>query len=253
MHNTSQLIDRQLFSASQINPEDIEKIVSGISFDNNSDVKSNLGDVLLEIFSKLKLPDYILTSDFLKNEKIAKKIFSCKEFSEVDSIEVISFPNFILDGKVTTSKTIMLRENTKFKRKLYIYSIDLTSELFDLSCFSNPTKDMASVSPIVYDQKDFTPIKAVSLFWSPEQLQDESAINGKTIVFNNNGEKIEELNAEKKLRKRMHETLDKVLDNLNEYKSRGYRSVMIRGVFSDIENMDLSQMFQEKQPVKIKL
>jgi hypothetical protein len=42
-----------------------------------------------------------------------------------------------------------------------------------------------------------------------------------------------EVNDEELLRKELHDLLDKVLDSPNEYKIKGTRGVMIRGVFEN--------------------
>ena len=74
-----------------------------------------------------------------------------------------------------------------------------------------PVKDGASISPILYDPSTFEPSKKIVLTFSPEgQMDDETK------------------------KQEIRDLLNKVLDNQEEYKTKGTRGVLIRGVFEQI-------------------
>jgi hypothetical protein len=77
-----------------------------------------------------------------------------------------------------------------------------------------PVKNGASISRTVYDPMTFEPRKHILLTWSPEMAQDLRGSND-----------------EKTLRNDIHKLLDDVLDNPEEYRTKGTRHVLIRGVF----------------------
>jgi hypothetical protein len=41
---------------------------------------------------------------------------------------------------------------------------------------------------------------------------------------------------EQQLRKQLHETLDKILDNPENYQVKGEKGVMVRGIFEEVES-----------------
>ena len=198
--------------------------------------KNKLAKVLTDIFKTYVLPenqlDYHLTPNDLKNSTIGREIFSCDEFSKVDSIEIVDAPCFILadDAIKSTVKqtvTFLATDETKFKGKIYIYSIGLTTEHYDMTSFTNVGEDNILITPLVYDEKSFVGKKGITLFFNPEVAQDLSVASH---VYNSKGEKIQE----DKFRKSMHRLLDKALDNTDKYKAKGFRKAIIRGYFPEL-------------------
>jgi len=204
--------------------------------------KNKLVDVVKQILTSSEVESTIhdyyteeekhsLYGNLLKNDIIGKMIFSCEEFSEVESIEIVDSPafNIIESANRATCKevsTLMLNEDTKFKGKIYIYSIQLSHENFDMNSFMNNGEDDILLTPTIYDQNTFTPRKGITLFFSPETAQDMSL---PVCIYNKNGEKIET----NKFKENMHKLLDKALDNSEKYKAKGFRKIIVRGYFPE--------------------
>lgn len=107
----------------------------------------------------------------------------------------------------------------KFKGKGYLYSISLTPELYDPSKMLEPVKNGAAISPAIYNPMTFEPTKHILLTWSPEMVQD---------ILN--------IDTEQEQRQIIHKLLDDVLDNPKEYRMKGTRHVLIRGIFEVVND-----------------
>jgi hypothetical protein len=77
----------------------------------------------------------------------------------------------------------------------------------------------------MYDPMTFEPRKHILLTWSPEMAQDVSGANHEFTLRND-----------------IHKLLDDVLDNPEEYKTKGFRGIMVRGLFEVIDNNDGSEV-----------
>jgi hypothetical protein len=161
----------------------------------------------------LKGIDPILNSKVL--EEVKDELLKLDVFSECDDLEIVHIPTFVLeDGKTGFTQNFKYKEGMKIKGKCYLYSISLTPEMYDPIKAFEPVKNGASISPTVYDTMTFEPRKHILLTWSPEMAQDLKGTND-----------------EKTLRNDIHKLLDDVLDNPEEYRTKGTRHVLIRGVF----------------------
>ena len=161
----------------------------------------------------LKSMDPILNSKEL--EEVKDELLKLDAFSECDDLEIVHFPTFkVGEDKTLTVQTFKYKEGMKLKGKCYLYSISLTPEMYDPIKAFEPVKNGASISPTVYDPMTFEPRKHILLTWSPEMAQDLRGTND-----------------EKTLRNDIHKLLDDVLDNPEEYRTKGTRHVLIRGVF----------------------
>ena len=148
-------------------------------------------------------------------EEVKDELLKFDVFSECDDLEIVHFPTFKLeDGKTLTMQTYKYSEGIKFKGKCYLYSISLTPELYDPSKMLEPIKNGAAISPAIYNPMTFEPTKHILLTWSPEMAQDLSVTKDETTLRND-----------------IHKLLDDVLDNPEEYRTKGTRHVLIRGVF----------------------
>jgi hypothetical protein len=162
--------------------------------------------------------DPILNSKVL--EEVKDELLKLDVFSECDDLEIVHIPTFVLgDGKTGFTQNFKYKEGMKIKGKCYLYSISLTPEMYDPIKAFEPVKNGASISPTVYDTMTFEPRKHILLTWSPEMAQDLKGTND-----------------EKTLRNDIHKLLDDVLDNPEEYRTKGTRHVLIRGVFETVEN-----------------
>jgi hypothetical protein len=153
-------------------------------------------------------------------EKYKKIIMNTDEFKECDSLEILEHP-LVKDknGEILTTSTVKLSDVMTFKGKCYLLSLTLTPEMYDPIKAFEPVKNGASISPTVYDPMTFEPRKHILLTWSPEMAQD-------LLGTNNEGT----------LRNDIHKLLDDVLNNPEEYKTKGFRSILVRGLFEVIED-----------------
>jgi hypothetical protein len=153
-------------------------------------------------------------------DKYKNIIKECDEFTKCDSLEILSMP--LVKGKkdkIYTAETIKLSDLMKFKGKCYLLSLGLTPEMYDPNQLLKPVKNGAAMGPTIYDPSTFEPRKHILLTWSPDVTQDLSGTNN-----------------EEKLRNDIHKLLDDVLDNPDEYKTKGFRGVFVRGLFEVIDD-----------------
>jgi hypothetical protein len=166
-------------------------------------------------------------------EPYLERIKECEEFSECDEIVIMKHPVTLDENNNTIQpKIYKLVPNQKFKGKCYLLSLALTPEMFDPKKIHEPVLDGACITPTIYSPDTFEPKKKIVLEFSPEISQD------KTIYGLGSPSMIEdaEKNGEVILRKQLHETLDKILDNPENYQIKGEKGVMVRGMFEIVES-----------------
>ena len=154
-------------------------------------------------------------------------IKECDEFAKCDSLDILTMP--IVKGnddKIYSANTVKLSDLMEFKGRCYLLSLGLTPEMYDPSRLLKPVKNGAAMGPVIYDPATFEPRKHILLTWTPEMAQD---------LF-------EGTNNEETLRNDIHKLLDDVLDNPEEYKTKGVRGIMVRGLFEVIDNNDGSEV-----------
>ncbi len=135
-------------------------------------------------------------------------------------MEIVHFPVFkVGEDKTLTTQTYKYSEGIKYKGKGYLYSISLTPELYDPSKMLEPVKNGAAISPAIYNPMTFEPTKHILLTWSPEMAMDLSVTKDETTLRND-----------------IHKLLDDVLDNPEEYRIKGARHIMMRGVFEIVND-----------------
>jgi len=156
-------------------------------------------------------------------DKYKNIIKECDEFAKCDSLDILTMP-FVkgVNDKIYSANTIKLSDLMEFKGRCYLLSLGLTPEMYDPSRLLKPVKNGAAMGPVIYDPTTFQPRKHILLTWTPEMAQD---------LF-------EGTNNEETLRNDIHKLLDDVLDNPEEYKTKGLRGVLVRGLFEVIENGD---------------
>ena len=163
-------------------------------------------------------------NELVKFKDIIKE---CDEFAKCDSLEILKMPLAKkVGGGVYTANTIKLSDLMEFKGRCYLLSLGLTPEMYDPSRLLKPVKNGAAMGPVIYDPATFEPRKHILLTWTPEMAQD---------LF-------EGTNNEETLRNDIHKLLDDVLDNPEEYKTKGVRGIMVRGLFEVIDNNDGSEV-----------
>ena len=153
-------------------------------------------------------------------DKYKNIIKECDEFAKCDSLEILKMPLVKkVGGGVYTANTIKLSDLMEFKGRCYLLSLGLTPEMYDPNQLIKPVKNGAAMGPTIYDPSTFEPRKHILLTWSPDVTQD--------LLGTNN---------EETLRNDIHKLLDDVLDNPEEYQTKGFRGVYVRGLFEVIED-----------------
>lgn len=166
-------------------------------------------------------------------EPYIDRIKQCEEFSECDEIVIMKYPVTIDEEKnKIQNKTYKVVPQQKFKGKCYLLSLALTPEMYDPKKMYEPVLDGACITPTLYDPETFIPRKKIVLEFSPEASQDQSIyVLGNPSMINDL-----ETTQQEQLRKKLHETLDKVFDNPEMYQVKGEKGVMIRGAFEVVES-----------------
>jgi hypothetical protein len=178
-----------------------------------------LKELLDEIFkdgpiqtNQFGLTDYTLYGSQTL-EPLKDKLLECDEFKNLHSLRFVDTPTFRAGDEVYVVETYKLMDVSKFKGAGVILSIALTPEIYDPNILFKPVKDGAAITPSFYDPTNFEPYKRIILEFSPERIQDGIS------------------NHEEIIRQELHDLLDKVLDNPEDYRVKGERSVLVRGVF----------------------
>jgi hypothetical protein len=156
----------------------------------------------------------VLQGNFLKGSLIFPLLKECSEFSEAE----LSIIDSNETEKVKKCKTLLLRENTKFKGKCNLYSIYLGPTVYD----PKPLLDKDSISPLMYDPVRFEPIKKISI----------------TIPIDLNKEDLKAYAINK---------LTKMLNNPDYYTPPGFKNILIQGDF------ELYECKEESKPVTFNL
>ena len=168
--------------------------------------------------------------------KYTNTIKECDEFAKCDSLEILTMPLVKnKNGKILTPQTIKLSDLIEFKGRCYLLSLALSPEMYDPSQLIKPVKNGAAMGPTIYDPITFEPRKHILLTWTPEMAQD---------LF-------EGTNNEETLRNDIHKLLDDVLDNPEEYKTKGLRAVLVRGLFEVIDNYDGSEVIKNDYDIDV--
>jgi len=163
-------------------------------------------------------------------------INECDEFAKCDSLDILTTP--IVKGKngeLFTTHTIKLSDLMEFKGKCYLLSLALTPEMYDPNQLIRPVKNGAAMGPTIYDPSTFEPRKHILLTWSPELAQDVSGANYDLTLRND-----------------IHKLLDDVLNNPDEYKTKGFRGILVRGLFEVIDNYDGSETLPKRYDIDLK-
>ena len=164
-------------------------------------------------------------------EQFKERILQTEEFSECEELIIMKHPIIAVEnGKTVHNLTYKHQEGQKFKGKCYLLSLALTPEMFDPKTMHTPVLDGACITPTMYDPTTFEPKKKIVLEFSPEMAQD------KDIYAIGNPSMIEEAekNGESILRKQLHEKLDRIFDNPENYQVKGEKGMLVRGLFEEV-------------------
>ena len=173
-------------------------------------------------------------------EQYKELLLQTDTFKDCDELNFLTYPIINIDDKKLEPKSYKWSKDLKFKGKGYLLSLALTPEMYNPDTIHKPVKDGAGITPTLYDIKTLEPKKKIVLEFSPEMIQDQQMANGEAI-----------------LRQELHDLLDKVLDNPQDYQIKGERGLLIRGLFESSENksespsVDLSGVINEEPKYSI--
>lgn len=218
-----------------------------------------LQELLLEIFSSGEYPKvnsrFGIVNETIYGEDLEQfkdRILQTEEFADCKELIIMKHPvNLNELGEVINPKMYKVNTEDKhtFKGKCYLLSLGLTPEMYDPKKLHEPVLEGASITPVLYDPQTFQPKKKIVLEFSPELAQDQYiyAVGNPSMI-----EDAEE-NGESILRKQLHEKLDRIFDNPENYQVKGEKGMFVRGLFEEVNNkntnykMDLVGLQTEKQ------
>lgn len=163
----------------------------------------------MESFPKNSWGEYHLDRNVL--ELLKDDLQKCDEFKNASLV----FPQLPVvqdvdeQSIVVTMANYLLHDDTFFGGKCYLYSINLTPELYDPFTIYEAVKDGCTITPVMYDPTNFKPFKKIVI---RQELDDD---NGTYLN-----------------REDLHRKIDQMLDNQSEYQMLGNRGIMIRGYMS---------------------
>ena len=141
-------------------------------------------------------------------QQIKDSLLKCEEFIDVDELVLLDAPRLITETKSLVCTTMKIGSNTKFKKRAYVYSIYLSSTCFNIDSLSVAFENGANILPKLYDTSNMDFIGNIILQYNPK---DEN------------------------YKENLHKLLNDVLEDPEKYESIGERSIMIRGIFEEIE------------------
>lgn len=94
----------------------------------------------------------------------------------------------------------------------YVYTLSFTPRMYDPMEIYQPVKDGCVFTPTTYNSETFEPKQSITLTWSPEFPQD---INAPKRTYEDDKQMVRAM-------------LEKVLDNPEEYKPKGYIGCLLR-------------------------
>jgi hypothetical protein len=173
-----------------------------------------------------------------------ERILQTEEFADCKELIIMKHPVIAVEnGKTVQNVTYKHKEGQKYKGKCYLLSLALTPEMFDPKTMHTPVLDGACITPTMYDPTTFEPKKKIVLEFSPEMAQDQDiyAIGNPSMI------EAAEKNGESILRKQLHETLDKILDNPENYQVKGEKGLLVRGFFEEIQREEIEEFLKRNQ------
>ncbi|MFW6377688.1 MAG: hypothetical protein ACOCZ5_03480 [bacterium] len=185
---------------------------------------------LQEVFEPI-LRNVTSSTDMLLHNNISGKslelfkdiLLKCDEFKNVDELVILEAPHVSNTNKeIVKSITYKIANNTKFEGKVYLYGISLTPELYDYEHLLQPIKNDCNISHRQYNPNDFTHVyRNIMIRFNPEDYN----------------------------RNELHEKLDDILNNPEDYKIKGIQNIIVRGIFEkmvkpngEIDNREVGEL-----------
>jgi len=185
-------------------------------------------------------------------EQFKDRILQTEEFADCEELIIMKHPvNQNELGEVIHPKMYKVNSEDKntFKGKCYLLSLGLTPEMYDPNKLHEPVLDGACITPVLYDPQTFQPKKKIVLEFSPEFAQDQYIYGLGSPSMIEEAEK----NGETIIRKQLHDTLDKIFNNPENYQVKGEKGMLVRGLFEEVNDkntnykMDLLGLQTEKE------
>ena len=177
-------------------------------------MKSNLTEKLLSICGDSM--DGFSIKNSTEEQRVQVEVELIKHF-EFDKIVWMDLPTGLTEDKKTAISAKPLKisdsDNPTYKHKVgYVYTISFTPKIYDPGFMYKPVKDGCVFGPIVYNPETFEPKQSITISWSPDFPQD---INAPVRTYEDDKQMIRNM-------------LEKVLDNPEEYKPKGFIGGIIR-------------------------
>ena len=171
----------------------------------------NLGELLQSKDGKLSITPINELRPF------KDKLMECDEFKECELLEFMPMPIVQnKEGKAITAVSLLLGEGMKLKGRCFLLSLALTPTIYDPKTMYDPVKDGVTLTPVMYDQTNFTPYRKIVLPWCMEGQDVDLPLRRAELLV----------------------LIDKILKNPEEYSTKGFRRVMARGIFESIVTED---------------
>ena len=177
-------------------------------------MKSNLTEKLLSICGDSMEGFSIKNST--EEQRVQVEVELIKHF-EFDKIVWMDLPTGLTEDKKTAISAKSLKisdsDNPTYKHKVgYVYTISFTPKIYDPGDMHKPVKDGCVFSPIVYNPETFEPKQSITISWSSDFPQN---IDAPQRTYEDDKQMIRNM-------------LEKVLDNPEEYKPKGFIGGIIR-------------------------
>jgi hypothetical protein len=177
-------------------------------------MKSNLTEKLLSICGNLM--EGFSINNSTEEQRVQVEAELIKHF-EFDKIVWIDLPSGLTeDGKtpfVVKSLIISDSDNLTYKHKVgYIHTLNFTPKMYEPGEMYKPVKDGCVFAPTTYNPETFEPKQSITISWSPDFPQD---LDVPVRTYEDDKQMIRNM-------------LEKVLDNPEEYRPKGYIRCLVR-------------------------
>lgn len=173
--------------------------------------------------------DYVLMGQYLQLYR--EEILKTDEFKNIDELILLDAPISNVGDRFMTAESYMINRNSKFEGKCYLYSINLTPTVTADSDVTDYFVDGGSITPVSYDENDFSPYQIIGLKFSLGNITKQ------TSLF--------------ETRSQLHNLLDRILDDPYKYQIPGKRNVYVRGVFPKVSSPTNKRLVFEQKGEEI--
>lgn len=139
-------------------------------------------------------------------EELVKEHYLVKEVEWIDYVGGASKKG---EAVVTTTHKLVDSDYETYEGKTaYVYQILFSPKMYDPKTLHDAVKDGCTFGPLVYNPETFIPKRKIIIEFSPEYTQ--------------------EILTEENMKQSLHDKLEKVLTNPEDYMPQGFRACMLR-------------------------